>query len=307
MMKNKSGIILIGVAISGLAGLGLAFSINLLTNKLDLPLWVSIVLMIVFILLAILGWYLKREPNQATQPEPIRLQSGDILKTKSGPVQKATTINNYYGQNVPAAIPPTSEIETNAVLLPPATPESHKQDPKNSISQSGGNQMTNAATPIQPLKMFISYSHADKKYRDEMDKHLIALKDEGLIVVWYDGFLQAGDVWEKEIRENIEAAQIFLFLVSSDFLNSAFIKEYELKRAVEKDTANTARIIPVLIRPVYFEGTVLSKYQFYPQDENNNLKAVSKWADRDEAYQIIAKAIKKQVLELRAKFSNDML
>lgn len=167
--------------------------------------------------------------------------------------------------------------------------------------------MTNAATPIQPLKMFISYSHADKKYRDEMDKHLIALKDEGLIVVWYDGFLQAGDVWEKEIRENIEAAQIFLFLVSSDFLNSAFIKEYELKRAVEKDTANTARIIPVLIRPVYFEGTVLSKYQFYPQDENNNLKAVSKWADRDEAYQIIAKAIKKQVLELRAKFSNDML
>ena len=41
------------------------------------------------------------------------------------------------------------------------------------------------------IKLFYSYSHKDAKYREELEKHLTILRDNGLIEEWHDGKIEA--------------------------------------------------------------------------------------------------------------------
>ena len=42
---------------------------------------------------------------------------------------------------------------------------------------------------MQAIKVFYSYAHEDKALRDELEKHLVALKRQGFIERWHDRFL----------------------------------------------------------------------------------------------------------------------
>lgn len=53
--------------------------------------------------------------------------------------------------------------------------------------------------PTKVVKIFYSYAHEDKRLRDELEKHLGALKRSGKIVTWYDRDIQAGMQWQDEI------------------------------------------------------------------------------------------------------------
>ena len=86
----------------------------------------------------------------------------------------------------------------------------------------------------------------------------------GRIEIWSDLMLEAGQRWEAEIDRKLEAADIILLLVSAYFVDSEFCYSKELKRAVERDTEGTARMIPVRVRPVSLKGTVLADIQALP-------------------------------------------
>ena len=45
---------------------------------------------------------------------------------------------------------------------------------------------------MDPVRLFISYSHADEWLKDELVKHLAALKHRGIIDVWHDRLIPAG-------------------------------------------------------------------------------------------------------------------
>jgi hypothetical protein len=48
--------------------------------------------------------------------------------------------------------------------------------------------------------VFICYSHKDQEYLDRLLIHLKPLEKEGLIDVWADTRLRAGDKWRAEIQ-----------------------------------------------------------------------------------------------------------
>lgn len=73
--------------------------------------------------------------------------------------------------------------------------------------------------------VFLSYSHADESLRDQLEKHLSALKRQGLIDSWHDRRIVAGKEFDKEISGNLEKAEVILLLVSSDFLASDYCYE----------------------------------------------------------------------------------
>src|SRR5881227_1452443 len=106
-----------------------------------------------------------------------------------------------------------------------------------------------------PLKVFYSYAHKDAKLRDELGKHLVPLKRQELIVDWYDRNISAGLEWEQEIDEHLNTAHIILLLISPDFIASEYCYGIELNRALERHEAGDARIIPVLVKPVDWQGT----------------------------------------------------
>ena len=65
------------------------------------------------------------------------------------------------------------------------------------------------------IRVFLSYSHVDEKYRDELEKHLMSLKRQGLIDSWHDRRIAPGEEWASSIDENLRSADIILLLVSA--------------------------------------------------------------------------------------------
>ena len=75
------------------------------------------------------------------------------------------------------------------------------------------------------IKLFISYAHEDEELCEKLKSHLTSLQREGIIDPWYDRKIMPGENWDKKIKEKLEEADIFLFLISVDFINSKYIYE----------------------------------------------------------------------------------
>ncbi|SRR6266487_566262 len=149
--------------------------------------------------------------------------------------------------------------------------------------------------PTKTVKLFFCYAREDKALRDELEQHLSLLKRQKQITTWYDREISPGSEWEKEIDTHLNSAHIILLLISPDFMASDYCYGIEMKRAMEKHQAGTARVIPIILRPVYWKGAPFSSLQVLPTDAH----AVTLWPDRDHAFADITENIYKAVEEIQ--------
>src|SRR5436305_2160821 len=147
-----------------------------------------------------------------------------------------------------------------------------------------------------PLKLFYCYAHEDKALRDALDSHLIILKSQKLIEIWYDGKISAGMKWEHEIDKHLSSADIVLLLVSAAFLASDYCYGKEMERALQRHEEGTTRVVPIILRPVYWRNAPFSKLQVMPI----GAKPITSWINPDEAYEDITRRLDEVVKELRA-------
>ena len=84
----------------------------------------------------------------------------------------------------------------------------------------------------KPDQVFISYAHADVHWRDEFEGMLAPACTRGLIELWSDKRIAAGEGWSRGIDEALAQARVGLLLVSEHFLKSEFITNVELKRVL---------------------------------------------------------------------------
>ncbi len=146
----------------------------------------------------------------------------------------------------------------------------------------------------QVIEVFFSYAHEDEQLRDELAKHLKLLERQKVITAWHDRKITAGTEWSGQIDKHLESAKIILLLVSADFLASDYCYDVELKRAMERHEAKEARVIPVILREVDWEGTSFGKLQAIPK----NAMPVTNWSNRDQAFADIARGIRRAVEKL---------
>jgi len=142
--------------------------------------------------------------------------------------------------------------------------------------------------PVAPISLFYSYSHKDEALRKKLETHLSLLRDQGVIRDWHDRRIQAGSEWDGVISENLDNAGIILLLVSADFLASRYCRDVEIARAMKRHQAGTARVMPVILRPVDWHSASFGKLQALPKDG----KPVTPWNNRDEAFTDIARGIR---------------
>lgn len=153
--------------------------------------------------------------------------------------------------------------------------------------------------PARVIKVFYSYAHEDEGLRQRLQTHLGVLKYQQLITEWHDRDIRAGEEWAKQVQVHLDTADIILLLISPDFLNSAYINSVEMKRALERHDAGEARVIPIILVPVYWEYTSFSKLKVLPTD-GAPVKS-KRWNNPDEAFANIAEGISKVIKELPAK------
>lgn len=133
-------------------------------------------------------------------------------------------------------------------------------------------QKAEAPRTIEPLRVFISYSHNDKKMREQLLRHLSVLETEGLIApadeqtLWDNSVIETGQVWRSEINRALETAQIILLLVSADYLASDYAFGMELTQAIKRADAGEARVIPIILKPCAWKVTPISNFQVLPKD-----------------------------------------
>jgi hypothetical protein len=167
------------------------------------------------------------------------------------------------------------------------------------LPQTEPNPKTSIIAPIllEPIEIFISYSHKDDDLREELVTHLSNLRRQGKISAWHDRAIEAGSQWETQIKSKLESAQIILLLISPPFMASDYCYDIEMQQAVHRHDQGNTRVIPIILRPVDWKDSPISKLKALPKDA----KPVTQWGDRDTAFLDIVNGIRKVVDSLANK------
>ena len=142
----------------------------------------------------------------------------------------------------------------------------------------------------QNRNLFISYSHRDKVCLDRLLVHLKPLEKEGVIDLWVDTKLSAGDKWKPRIEASLRNARVAILLVSADFLASDFIVDNELPPLLTAAEAEGTRIIPIILKPCRFSRDKhLSPFQSINDPRQPLIKM--ELAEQEEVYDKVSELV----------------
>ncbi|MBN8738452.1 MAG: hypothetical protein BGP24_11070 [Lysobacterales bacterium 69-70] len=113
--------------------------------------------------------------------------------------------------------------------------------------------------------LFISYAHRDEAYRRELCDALQPLAECGLLDVWHDRRMVAGDDIFPNIAAALERARIVVLLVSEAFLGSEECAR-EMWRALDNRRRRGTVVVPVILRSCGWRGAPFGKLNALPLD-----------------------------------------
>ena len=152
------------------------------------------------------------------------------------------------------------------------------------------------------IKIFFCYAHEDEVLLNKLKSQLSPLRRQGLIEIWHDRDIGAGTKWEEEINTHLNEANIILLLISPDFMDSDYCYGKEMQRALERDQRGEAHVIPVILRPVYWQG-ILGNLQALPTDAEPITS--SHWHTLDEAFHNVVEGLLKSLQQPSEQPSTD--
>ena len=115
--------------------------------------------------------------------------------------------------------------------------------------------------------VFISYSHRDEGWKDQLLPHIRMLEQLGTLTMWDDRQIGVGDVWFEEITQKLNRCAVAILLVSADFLASRFCLREEVPPLLERRRRDGMLVVPILIQPCFWEGVAwLRAIQMLPRD-----------------------------------------
>ncbi len=236
------------------------------------------------------GFYSVSDPEMAVAiiDTLVRIAKGQILRVdtdngSSNPRQLQQHVNSLESESERGS---KQSEEAGKVLL--------REPVKTHVAELD----TSNTKPQRTIEVFYSYAHEDEKLRNKLEMQLSLLRQQGHITNWHDRKINPGKEWANEINEHLITADIILLLVSPDFLASDYCYGIEMKRALERHEAGNAKVIPIILRKVHWQGALFGKLQALPTDA----KPVTSrgWHNQDEAFFNVAEGIRKIVERIRS-------
>lgn len=157
---------------------------------------------------------------------------------------------------------------------------------------------------LSPITLFLAHVSEDEPLLRELEQHLKALKRQNLIDFWHAQNVSPGGEWEEEIINRLNSAQVILLLISPAFLASDYCYSVEIRRALERHERGEARVIPIILRAIYWQDSPIGKLQALP--EFGQPVTSRKWANRNEAFFEVAKGIRQTIEKLATPSHNQI-
>lgn len=161
-----------------------------------------------------------------------------------------------------------------------------------SLARKGAKEMKSA------LKVFISYSHKDEEFKEELVTMLAGLQRRGVVDAWQDRRIEAGDEWLKEIEGALDTCDMAVLLVSADFLASRFITEKELPVFIKRREKEGMIVVPIFVRDCMWRSEpFIADLQGLPADGKAVITFPKTNGDRDRIWMKIAEEIERRAKE----------
>src|SRR5436305_6385539 len=153
---------------------------------------------------------------------------------------------------------------------------------------------------LESIEVFYCYAPEDQALRVELEKYLVALKFDHSIRDWD---IPIGAGWMQAVNVHFGTANIILLLISSSFIDLYYRYIVEMRRALECHKQGEAWVIPIILRPVYWEGTPIASLSALPTGG----EPIMSWSNRDAAFTDVSKGIRKVIQEVIPASTNDKM
>lgn len=116
----------------------------------------------------------------------------------------------------------------------------------------------------QPIELFVSYAHVNATWFAKLRPLLKFRTATSVAHVWHDQELKASDRWDREIKESLDKMDVFVCLLSYEFLASGYIMDVEVKRALARAKKDEVEIVPIVLYPIDLEVECAALHAFNP-------------------------------------------
>jgi len=152
-----------------------------------------------------------------------------------------------------------------------------------------------------PVKMFISYAKDNRQqWLLPVRQHLLGAQRIGLIEIWEDSRIDPGEGWDETIAEALEAADIVLFLVSSNFTASEYCHR-EMTRALARRNEGSAEVVWLYVDHCDYGAMPFAGLDGMPKDKNGRLRPLVEFNRKEQARHLAETS--KKVRELAAEIA----
>src|SRR5690606_11058567 len=110
--------------------------------------------------------------------------------------------------------------------------------------------MISEAAKPENKKIFISYSHKDTQFKEEVEillRSLINVVPELEFSYWSDSQIQPGSDWLEDIENSLNESSIAIMIVSTNFLASEFIMRKEVPSLLENVDEKGTLILSLIV------------------------------------------------------------
>lgn len=140
--------------------------------------------------------------------------------------------------------------------------------------------------------IFISYSHKDVEYKNEVEVTLKGLKNtfpELEFEFWADDKIKAGDKWQEEISTALNKSAVAILIASRNFIASDFIMKTEVPSILKNAENKGVLVLTVVAGESMLSKSPIGQFQWI-NDPHKPLKSLNQH-EQDTVYNKLASRI----------------